>query len=182
MSAEGWWFVAFGTPAPQGSKSFKGMTPAGKPILAESSEAVKPWRQDVAAAAIAARVQGAKCLDGPLCVTMVFTLKRPIGAPKRLVAPSTQPDLDKLIRATCDAIGTAGLWADDARVARINAGKVWAGYSIDALASPGVRVACVPLHQPDGSNTTVIHDALLAASRHAHPPAALVDARFRRTA
>ena len=38
-----------GTPAPQGSK--RGFVVKGRVVMAESSPKVKPWRQDVAAAA-----------------------------------------------------------------------------------------------------------------------------------
>jgi crossover junction endodeoxyribonuclease RusA len=43
-------FTVRGTPAPQGSKSFKGIH-GGHAVLAESSKKVKPWRMDVKAVA-----------------------------------------------------------------------------------------------------------------------------------
>lgn len=139
----GWSFVAYGTPAPQGSKRH-----VGRGVMIESSKAVKPWREDVKHAALAARDQGAPCLDGPLLVRMVFTLRRPKSAPKRLTIPATTPDLSKLCRSTEDAITTAGLWADDARAADyVRLAKVWTGYDDDALPMPGVRVAAVQIEE-----------------------------------
>ncbi|WP_312681328.1 hypothetical protein [Stenotrophomonas chelatiphaga] len=43
--------VVYGSPAPQGSKSFKGLAKSGRAILVESSKKVCPWRQDVKLAA-----------------------------------------------------------------------------------------------------------------------------------
>lgn len=137
-------FIAFGQPAPQGSKSFKGKSKAGKAILVESSKKVRPWRMDVKAAAEECfRRSGlAAPLDGPLRASMVFTLPKPLSAPKRRQTwPDRAPDLSKLIRSTEDAITDAGLWADDARVVGYsNSEKVYPGEGAEALHSPGVRV------------------------------------------
>lgn len=170
----GWWFIAVGAPAPQGSKSFRGFAGNGKAILAESSRAVAPWRQVVTLAALAARRAGAvPLIDGPVLVTMVFTIRRPKGATRADIAPGTRPDLDKYARATFDGITDAGLWGDDGQVARLNAGKVWAGYSPDALQVPGARVVCVPMTAAGGAKAE--HDLLLAESCAAHPAPALID-------
>jgi Holliday junction resolvase RusA-like endonuclease len=134
-----WSFIAIGRPAPQGSKSFKGMA-AGHAILVESSKAVKPWREAVKTAA-----PPGPTLDGPLAVHMVFTMQRPSSARKADRSPSKAPDLSKLIRATEDAITDAGLWADDARVSRMYAAKVWSDYDPWALKTPGVLVAAIEI-------------------------------------
>ena len=42
--------IVRGDPAPQGSKKFVGMA-GGRGLMVESSKRVKPWRQDVVAAA-----------------------------------------------------------------------------------------------------------------------------------
>lgn len=129
-----------GLPAPQGSKSFKGMSNAGRAILTESSKKVRPWRQDVKAAAEALRDRtGAPPIDGPVIVRMTFTLPKPKSAPKRRrTYPMRTPDLSKLARSTEDALTDAGIWADDARV--IGYEKLWKTYpseDVDALDSPG---------------------------------------------
>ncbi len=136
-------FVAYGIPAPQGSKAFKGFA-AGKALLVESSKKVKPWRVSVAAACAEAIAgsSGWEPLDGPLVVEMVLTLPKPASAPKRRRTwPIRYPDLSKLCRSTEDAISTAGGWADDARVVEYKRlAKVFPGESRDALDSPGVLV------------------------------------------
>jgi len=148
----GWQLVAYGTPAPQGSKSFKGRGANGKGVMVESSKKVKPWREDVKQAGLAAREAGAPCLDGPIAVRMIFTLARPKTAPKRRGHPDRTPDLSKLCRSTEDAITTCGLWADDARVVDFTRlAKVWTGYDDEALPMPGVIVLAqmVGMHDAD---------------------------------
>ncbi len=137
-------FTVTGNPAPQGSKKFVGTTKTGRGLMVESSKKVKPWRMDVKAAAEAAReaYAGMAPLDGPLVVTMVFTLPKPASAPKRRTTwPDKKPDLSKLARSTEDAISDAGLWADDPRVVEYERlAKVFPGEDPDALPVPGVLV------------------------------------------
>lgn len=136
--------IVYGSPAPQGSKKFVGTTKEGRGILVESSAKVRPWRMDVKHAAEQLRVslQGLATLDGPLSVSMVFTLPKPASAPKRRRTwPDRKPDVSKLARSTEDAISDAGLWMDDARVVEYTRlAKVFPGEDPDALAAPGVRV------------------------------------------
>jgi crossover junction endodeoxyribonuclease RusA len=115
-------FTVHGTPAPQGSK--KGYVRGGRAVLVESSAAVRPWRQDVTTAAIEA-AGGWTTPDGPVAVHVTFLIRRPASAPRR-VWPDRKPDLDKLLRSTLDALTTAGVIADDARVVEISASKVYA--------------------------------------------------------
>lgn len=133
--------IVFGQPAPQGSKRFVGRAKSGRGILVESSKAVKPWRQDVVAAALEAR-RGAPPLDGALIVRMVFTLPKPASAPKRRRSyPMRKPDLSKLARSTEDALVTAGVIADDARIVEYaRLAKVFPGEDAEALDAPGVRI------------------------------------------
>lgn len=136
--------IAYGMPAPQGSKKLVGRAKDGRGLLVESSAKVKPWRMDVKAAAEAVRAAGSAPmpLDGPLVVSMVFTLPKPASAPKRRRTwPDRKPDLSKLVRSTEDALTDAGIWADDARVVEYaRLAKVFPGEDVDALASPGVLV------------------------------------------
>lgn len=133
--------VAYGRPAPQGSKKFVGRAKSGRGILVESSKAVKPWRQIVHAAALAAR-NGAPPLDGPLCAVMVFTLPKPKSAPKTIQTwPDRMPDVSKLLRATEDALTDAGVWADDARaVEYMPLAKRYPNEGRYALEAPGVFI------------------------------------------
>jgi crossover junction endodeoxyribonuclease RusA len=125
-------FTVHGTPAPQGSKKH-----VGNGVMVESSKAVKPWRQDVAAAAEAAMCGNWATLglwDGAVGVDIEFWFARPKGhyrtgknahilrdsAP---LHPSVRPDVDKTTRAVLDALKTAGAIKDDARVTDLHAVK-----------------------------------------------------------
>lgn len=144
-SSEGVTVVAYGRPAPQGSKKFVGTSKkTGRGILVESSKHVKPWRAIVDAAA---RGLVNTPLDGPLIVRMIFTVPKPASAPKRRRTwPAVMPDLSKLARATEDALTTAGLWADDARVVEYERlAKVYPGEDPEALHAPGVRITVTPI-------------------------------------
>lgn len=145
--------VVHGTPAPQGSKSFKGLSRAGRAILTESSSKVKPWRTDVKDAAEAAircgcpdpgctALRAGFPLDEPLTVRMIFTLAKPSGAPKRRRTwPMRYPDLSKLARSTEDALSQAGVWKDDARVVGYDRlWKAFPGEDPEALPVPGVLI------------------------------------------
>ena len=141
--------------------------------MVESSKKVKPWREDVRAAVLAAIARaevmtdvadgkphrGLRAgirffpmpLDQPLRVRMIFTLPKPSSAPKRKRTwPMRTPDLSKLIRSTEDAITTAGFWADDARVVECTAAKRYPGEGEDALDSPGCVIYVEVLHEMEG--------------------------------
>lgn len=153
--------VVYGRPAPQGSKRL-----VGHGQMIESSKHVKPWRDDVKAAAETWLAQHRPWtpLDQPLLVRMVFTAARPRshyrtgrnahllrdGAPAR---PAGKPDASKLIRSTEDALTDAGVWRDDALVVEFErAAKVYIGEDPEALQSPGARIVIRLLtDQPGGS-------------------------------
>lgn len=140
-----------GLPAPQGSKRH-----VGNGVMIESSKHVKPWRSDVRDAAtyfLSRTDRTLYPLDGPLSVDMVFSMPRPKGhygtgrnagvlkasAP---LYPQGMPDLSKLARSTEDALTSAGLWKDDARVVEYGRlAKVYAGPGDpDALPAPGAVI------------------------------------------
>lgn len=142
---------AHGMPAPQGSKRY-----VGNGIMIENSPRVKPWREDVKQAALAA-LDEEPAWDrtaAQVFMQVVFTLPRPKGHYRtgkfanllRDGAPtlhSHKPDLDKLIRSTCDALTTAGAYADDSRIVRIIATKAYAtraSLPIGALDKPGAVI------------------------------------------
>lgn len=130
----------FGDPAPQGSKSFMGLSKKGKGIMAESSKKVKPWREAVKFAALES--VGSPRLEGPLTVDMTFYLHRGSSIPKWRIRPWKKPDLSKLIRSTEDALTDAGVWIDDAQVVTYICSKhyathVPAGVVIEVRTDPG---------------------------------------------
>jgi len=112
---------------------------------------VKPWREAVKWAAIEALNRSYQAqvalspevsmVSGPVSVCMVFTLPKPKSAPKkRRTWPDRTPDLSKLVRSTEDALTSAGVWEDDARVIRCEASKVYPGEGTDALHIPGAVI------------------------------------------
>lgn len=126
-------------PAAQGSKRH-----IGHGRLIEQSKRVKPWRAAVAEATRLAAGPGWVPLDGPLELEVVFTVRKPASAPKtRVTWPCTRDsgDLDKLLRSTFDAIADdAGAIADDSRIIRVTAVKVFPGEHSGALAEPGAVI------------------------------------------
>ncbi|MGW5352237.1 RusA family crossover junction endodeoxyribonuclease [Streptomyces sp. NPDC004031] len=143
-------------PAPQGSKRH-----VGNGRLIEQSKRVKPWRaavEDAATAAMTCRhittyggmpMARPQPLDGPLSIEIAFTVRKPASAPKRRTTwPTTRDsgDIDKLLRATFDALTTAGAIADDSRVVEVTARKMFPGEGLDALNEPGavIRVWRLP--------------------------------------
>lgn len=125
--------VVYGAPAAQGSKRHVG---GGR--MVESSRKVAPWRDDVRQAAIRAMTTAPTwdVTTREVIMHVRFTLPRPAshyrtGRFSHLLrdnAPthvSTKPDLDKLLRSTCDALTSAGVYADDSRVVAIHASKAY---------------------------------------------------------
>jgi crossover junction endodeoxyribonuclease RusA len=109
--------------------------------MAESSKKVRPWRNDVKEAALLVR-NGAPPLDGPLSVRMIFTVPKPVSAPKRRrLYPMRKPDVSKLARSTEDALTDAGIWTDDARIVEyLRLAKVYPGEDCDALEACGAVI------------------------------------------
>ena len=103
-----------GAPAPQGSKSFKGMR-GGHAILVESSARCKPWRESIRWSVL--EVWRGPQMLGAVAVDLEFIMPRPVSTPKTRTPPAIKkPDIDKLERAVLDAITSAGVWKDDSQV------------------------------------------------------------------
>ena len=120
-------FTVHGVPAPQGSKT---RTPQGG--MRESSRKVEPWRNAVAAAGAAA-MHERELLVGAVALDVVFVFPRPRShfgtgrnagqlKPSAPIYCSTQPDLDKLVRAVGDAMSGI-VFRDDALVVELRARK-----------------------------------------------------------
>lgn len=124
-----------GIPAPQGSKKFVGRGKGGHGIMVESSKKVAPWRDSVALAVAAARTEAPAYFDGAVRLTVTFVMPRKGEAANWTRHHTRAPDLDKLVRSTCDAITTSGAWKDDSCVVELMAVKV--------SAEPGESSGCV---------------------------------------
>lgn len=118
--------TVYGIPIPQGStKAF--MRPGMKhPVVTADNVKTKPWRQAIVDAA-RSRPNWRPSVEGPVEVRVVFYLPRPKSAPRRVAEPAKKPDLDKLLRAVCDALTAAAVWRDDAQVVLAVARKAFAG-------------------------------------------------------
>ena len=139
-----------GVPIPQGSKSVD----RRNGYTFDANKNLRPWRKHVATTALAgAAAAGLDTMDGPLGATLHFYLSRPKGhyrtgrfshllrddAPRW---PAVKPDIDKLERAIFDALTTAEVWADDARVVHSDTWKRYADNGVE----PGVRIQIWTLH------------------------------------
>lgn len=126
-------FNVAGTPVPQGST--KAFVVNGRAVTTSTSgQNLKHWRQSIAQAAQDARKGQFADRGVPVTVSLEFRLQRPKSAPKRVTHPTSKPDLDKLIRASLDAL-TGVVFADDSQVVRLTTTK---NYAVNA--APGVCV------------------------------------------
>ena len=134
-------FDVEGLPSPQGSKT--AMVVAGRArVIDKNPKALKAWRKAVEQAARAARAGGEGFgADEPIVTRMMFRLPR--GATVKREHPTTVPDLDKLLRATNDALTTSGLIADDKQIVRSAEGKRYAL----PHETPGVRIRVFRLNE-----------------------------------
>lgn len=100
-----------GRPAPQGSKRYFG---PGRVV--EMSKYVAGWREDIRTT-LSAEWGALPPLTGAIYLRLQFALPRPASTPKRRTPPAIKrPDWDKLSRAVCDAITSAGVYRDDSQV------------------------------------------------------------------
>lgn len=119
-------FFVDGEARPQGSKS---APIAG--VVRDSSRGLHAWREAIALTARAAGWTGAPA-DVPVMLGLVFVRPRPVshlgkGGSVRETAPAlptSKPDIDKLERATLDAL-TGVCWVDDSRVVGVRKLKVY---------------------------------------------------------
>jgi Holliday junction resolvase RusA-like endonuclease len=120
--------VVHGRPVAQGSL----VRNPGRGVRPDNAKALLPWRNAVSSAAYEA-MGDRPILVGPVRLEVAFTFARPRGhygtgrnaralrasAP---AAPTTNPDLDKLVRAVCDAL-TGVVFRDDSQVVEVEATK-----------------------------------------------------------
>ena len=128
-----------GTPIPQGSKS---VTRRGH--MYEANRKLGPWRKTMETELKALRREfgkGWEPWDGPLEVDATFYFRRPARPSFR--EPAVKPDLDKLQRALGDALTSAGIVKDDARITTWHARKRY-GHT------PGVAIRYI---RPDTKET-----------------------------
>jgi Holliday junction resolvase RusA-like endonuclease len=121
-------FTVYGEPKPAGSKKAFVNKKTGKAIVTDDSKGSKPWKQEVAAVAMQARVDAglSTLLTGPVRLEVTFIQTRPkhhYGTGRNAdklkdsapTYPTVKPDATKLLRAVEDAL-TGVLWKDDNQV------------------------------------------------------------------
>jgi Holliday junction resolvase RusA-like endonuclease len=116
----------YGKPQPAGSKRAFVNPRTKRAIVVDDAKGSRPWKQQVAGAALDACGGEPPLLEGPLVLTVTFYLQRPKGHYRtgrnaellRAAAPPypvVKPDTTKLLRAVEDAL-TGIAWRDDAQV------------------------------------------------------------------
>jgi Holliday junction resolvase RusA-like endonuclease len=140
-----------GTPAPQGSHRGFVNPKSGRVIITQDNKKTKPWRQDVVAAAHNTVAEHPWDVPtGPVSVGITFHIARPRyhyrtgkhANELRHNAPAyvdKKPDLDKLVRATLDALTTSAVIKDDAQVATLEVSKRY------TTGATGARITITPL-------------------------------------
>jgi len=118
-------FTVFGHPEPQGST--KAFIPKGwnRAIITSDNKKTKPWRQEIAGAALSAmQSQGVTMLERehPVHVRVEFYFAKPKSTKKSVIAKVTKPDGDKLERSVWDAL-TGIAFEDDSQVVEWSGGK-----------------------------------------------------------
>jgi Holliday junction resolvase RusA-like endonuclease len=108
-----------GTPAPKGSR-IPGRRKDGSIFTRPASKGEKPWVEAVALIARGHRLPGAKPLEPPYEVELVFVMPRP-ESPK--YDWPTVGDVDKLERAVLDGLTLGGLIRDDRHVTDLHSSK-----------------------------------------------------------
>jgi crossover junction endodeoxyribonuclease RusA len=103
----------------------------------DSNRELKEWRYNIAwAARLAMGATDGVHFRGPVSVRVVFSLKPPKKWDGKSY-PTKRPDIDKLMRAICDGMTEAGVYADDSQVIYSAGLKVYVG-QLDALDEPGI--------------------------------------------
>ena len=136
--------IVYGVAAPQGSKRH-----VGNGVMLESSDRVRPWRQDVRFAALEKRPPDWD-MTTPMRLYLSFWFARPAshygtknGISHLKVSAPVQPvsarlgDIDKLSRAVLDAL-TGVAYLDDRQVVEVLARK---SYLLQQDAAPYTRIS-----------------------------------------
>lgn len=130
-----------GVPISQGSLRSLG---AGRPTVHSNAATLLPWRASVVAHVRQQMERGGEWpIDGPVKLSVTFHLARPKSSPRWRLWPDKKPDLDKLVRACCDALSErtgAGAIRDDAQVVLLSASK--------EFGTPGMTLSLRALEQP----------------------------------
>jgi crossover junction endodeoxyribonuclease RusA len=128
-------FVVHGLPVAQGSKRTVPIGGGRYRAVEDNAARLRVWRAAVADVAGQA-MAGRPLLAGPLCLVADFLYPRPrshygtgrnVGRlkPHAPTYKASAPDVDKTVRAICDALSGV-VFRDDAQVAELRVRKLWA--------------------------------------------------------
>ena len=121
-----------GNPVPQGS-----FRHVGNGRIISANPKLNAWRQTIADQIGLQTPE--RLIEGSIRVDLVFTLERPKSVSRASRAlPTVKPDLDKLVRATLDAISLeryVQLIKDDSQVTDLHAAKRYSDHR-----RPGVTI------------------------------------------
>ena len=118
-------FTVHGEPIPQGSMRAFVIKGLNRAVITSANKRTKPWRQEVAGAALAAMDKDLLDCAGknvPFRLVVTFRFQKPKSVKKTVLEKVTKPDTDKLIRSILDAL-TGIVWTDDSQVVEILARK-----------------------------------------------------------
>ena len=144
--------TVLGKPATQGSKRarpiYKGRGDAkvftGRVAQVEDNkEKHKAWREAVKEAATEALAGRSRIEDAPVHIAVVYCFDKPSSAPKRRRTwpiKRSSGDIDKLQRATFDALTDAGVIKDDSQIVQVRADKVFTDDPDAPLRTPGAVI------------------------------------------
>ena len=118
-------FSVVGVPVTQGSARATILKTTGRAVLIqENHKGLRAWRGAIRRAAETV-AEGQKApAQTPVWVTASFRLPRPASVKR--IRPSVKPDLDKLARASLDALSGV-LFEDDGQVVSLHVQKEYAG-------------------------------------------------------
>lgn len=117
-------FSVIGTPVTQGSAKAINHKSTGRAVLIqENREDLRAWRSAIRRAAETVAGGQKAPAQTPVWVSATFLLQRPASV-KRF-RPSVKPDLDKLARASLDALSGV-LFEDDGQVVSLKVSKQYA--------------------------------------------------------
>lgn len=106
----------FGQPVAQSRAGRKIITPkdGGKPfVISYDSEHARDWKRTIVAQVLPQKPP--ELIEGPLELSLIFYLNRPISLPKSQVFHIKKPDLDNLVKAVKDALKGV-VYRDDSQI------------------------------------------------------------------
>lgn len=109
-------FKVFGNPVAQGRPRF---FRRGNFVGVYDPKTSKSWKESIRWQAIE---NGAKIMEGPLCMTLHFFLSRPKTLPRKILHHVKKPDIDNLAKGIKDSL--RGIcYRDDSQITKLIASK-----------------------------------------------------------